>query len=105
MSRERFTVEKTKAGFQFVIPGTERPDPPPRIRYAVDRENGRDQFVLPGAERIGAGALATRLMALPLRPRRGQKSLVGTALFGRARSGSDATTMDRHRATSPRTAA
>ena len=82
MKSERFAVEKTRAGFQFVIPGTERAAHASRIRYAVDRVADHDQFVLPGAEKIENGVLAARLMSMPLRPRRGQKSVAGTALFG-----------------------
>ncbi len=82
MTRELFAVERTEAGFQFVIPGTERTAPRPVKRFAVDRDGDGDQFVLPGAERIGMGALVARLAAKPIRSRRGQKSVFGTALFG-----------------------
>lgn len=82
MTRERYAGEKTRAGYQFVIPGTEREAPRPVKRFAVDRDGDRDQYVLPGAERIGTGALVARLAAKPIRPRRGQKSVDGTALFG-----------------------
>ncbi len=65
-----------------MIPGTERPArarPPKRPAYAAEG----DQLVIPGAEPIGTRALLERLAARPIRPSRGQKSLAGTALFGR----------------------
>ena len=51
MVGQRFNVERTAAGQQFVIPGTEKPRAAPRIKYA--REGS--QLVIPGAEQ---GAVA-----------------------------------------------
>jgi hypothetical protein len=81
MVEQRFNVERTKAGQQFVIPGTEKPIPKPRKKYASDGS----QLVIPGAEQISEKALLKRLMRKPFRPRVGQRSLSGTSLFGNAR--------------------
>ena len=81
MVKQRFDVERTGAGQQFVIPGTEKPTPVPRTRYATDGS----QLVIPGAERISGKVLLNRLMGKPFRPRVGQRDLTGTSLFGRAR--------------------
>ena len=80
--RQKYQVEKTSVGLQFVIPGTERAmlAPSPSRPYETDGV----QFVIPGAEQIGTGELLMRKMAEPLKPRRGQKSLIGTALFSPA---------------------
>jgi hypothetical protein len=78
MVPSKFNVERTAAGQQFVIPGTEKPRPVSRPRYAKDGT----QLVIPGAEQIGPKALLTRLLDKPLRPRVGQRSLSGTSLFG-----------------------
>ena len=77
--RQKYQVEKTSVGMQFVIPGTERVMPAaiPSQPYETDGV----QFVIRGAEQIGSGELLMRKMAEPLKPRRGQKSLIGTALF------------------------
>ena len=77
MVEERFNVERTGAGHQFVIPGTEKPIPGPKIGYASDGS----QLVIPGAEQISGKALLNRLMQKPFRPRVGQRSLSGTSLF------------------------
>jgi hypothetical protein len=82
MVKQRFNVERTGAGHQFVIPGAEKPTPVPRIKYATDGS----QLVIPGAERIGGKVLLNRLMRKPFRPRVGQRDLSGTSLFGCARS-------------------
>jgi hypothetical protein len=82
MTRSSFTAERTAAGLQYVIPGTERPAPPKRPARPVYGSEG-DQLVIPGAEPIGTRALLERRAARPLRPARAQKSLAGTALFGR----------------------
>ena len=78
--RQKYQVEKTSVGLQFVIPGTERVTPAaaPLLRYATDG----GQFVIPGAEQIGTGELLMRKMAKPIRPRTHQRVLAGTALFG-----------------------
>ena len=81
MAEQRFNVERTKAGHQFVIPGTEKPIPAPRIRYP----NEGSQLVIPGAEQISGKTLLNRLMQKPFRPRDGQRGLSGTSLFGSTR--------------------
>ena len=78
MDKKQFNFEPTSAGQQFVIPGTEKPTPLPRKRYKKDG----DQLVIPGAEQITPGQLVARLAEKPIRPRVGQKSMSGTALFG-----------------------
>lgn len=82
MAKQRFNVEHTNAGLQFVIPGTEKPVAAPRIRYASDGS----QLVIPGAERMSRKDLLTRILHKPLRPRVMQRSLAGTTLFGAVRS-------------------
>ena len=78
--RQKYQVEKTSVGLQFVIPGTERvmSAPSPSRSYATDG----GQFVIPGAEQIGTGEFLTRKMASPMMPRTHQRGLAGTALFG-----------------------
>lgn len=75
--------ERTAAGMQYIIPGTERNV----IRKPSARPLTRDgeQFVLPGAEKMSVGELLSRRDQLPLRPRRAQLSLNGTSLFGASR--------------------
>ena len=80
MADNQFNVELTLAGQQFVIPGTEKPNPVPRKRYAKEGS----QLVIPGAEQISPKALVNRLMQKPIRPRVGQRAPTGTALFGAA---------------------
>jgi len=80
MGEQRFNVERTRAGQQFVIPGTENPIPAPRIKYPSDG----GQLVIPGAERVSGKVLLMRFLQRPLRPRVGQRSLDGTSLFGSA---------------------
>lgn len=70
-------TERTAAGLQYVIPGTERRVPPRPVRYPRDGA----QFVIPGAERIGYGELLKRRMAQKLLPRRGQRPAQTTPLF------------------------
>ena len=72
------SFERTPIGMQYVIPGTERPVRPKRRVYRADG----DQLVIPGAERISTGEYLARLAEKPIRPRRGQRGLRGTALFG-----------------------
>jgi hypothetical protein len=81
MAKQRFSVERTGAGQQFVIPGTEKPTPVPLTKYATDGS----QLVIPGAEQITGKVLLNRLMRKPFRPRVGQRDLSGTSLFGRDR--------------------
>ncbi len=78
MARQRFNVERTSAGLQYIIPGTEKPATAPRIKYASDGS----QFVIPGAEKVSAKILLNRFMAQPLCARVGQRSLASTPLFG-----------------------
>jgi hypothetical protein len=71
------STEKTAAGEQYVIPGFERIIPAPRPVFPLDGA----QLVIPGAERISDRALAARLMAQPLGPRRGQVAICRSPLF------------------------
>jgi len=72
------TTERTAIGDQYVLLGAERIAKPKRRTYNADG----DQLVIPGAERISMQAHLARLAEKPLQPRRGQRSLRGTALFG-----------------------
>jgi hypothetical protein len=63
---------------QYIIPGAERIAKPKRRTFKVDG----DQLVIPGAERITTRAYLARLAEKPITPRRGQRGLRGTALFG-----------------------
>ncbi len=77
-------IEKTKEGWQYVIPGTERIIPKkvkPR-RYTVDTIEGYTQYVIPGAEQVSLREILARKMAQPIMAKKRQKSLVGTPLFG-----------------------
>ena len=78
--RQKYQVEKTSVGMQYVIPGAERITPVavPSMRYSTDGT----QFVIPGAEQISTGELLMRKMVEPIRPRSRQRGLAGTALFG-----------------------
>lgn len=78
MGKQPFNVERTTAGMQFVIPGTEKPVQPTRVKYAADGA----QLVIPGAERLDGRALLNWIANKPLRPRAGQRGLAGTPLFG-----------------------
>ena len=78
MAEHRFNVERTRAGQQFVIPGTEKPIPVPSVKYSSDGS----QFVIPGTEQVSGRVLLDRFMQMPLRPRVGQRSLAATPLFG-----------------------
>jgi hypothetical protein len=81
--RQKYQVEKTSVGMQYVIPGAERivPVAAPSMRYSTDGT----QFVIPGAEQISTGELLMKKMAEPIRPRTRQRGLAGTALFGKQR--------------------
>ena len=78
--RQKYQVEKTSVGMQYVIPGAERITPVevPSIQYSTDGA----QFVIPGAEQISTGALLMRKIAEPIKLRTRQLGLAGTALFG-----------------------
>ena len=80
---QKYQVEKTSVGMQYVIPGAERivPVAVPSMRYSTDGT----QFVIPGAERISTRELVARMVAQPIRPRSRQRGLAGTALFGVSR--------------------
>lgn len=78
MAKQHISVERTSAGLQLVIPGTEKPAAPPRIAYAKEGL----QLVIPGAERISCRELMARLSQRPLRPRVNQRCLAGTSLLG-----------------------
>ena len=77
MRKDEFNMERTQAGMQFVIPGTEKPKAVPRVKYPHDGS----QLVIPGAEKISQSLLLARLTERPIKPRLGQKSLAGTPLF------------------------
>ena len=78
-TQPKYQFEKTNIGLQYVIPGAERvlPVTTPSAQFTSEGS----QFVIPGAEPISTRELISRKMAEPLKPRRGQKSLLGTALF------------------------
>ena len=78
--RQKYQVEKTSVGMQYVIPGAERITPvaTPSTQYPTDGA----QLVIPGAEQITTGELLMRKMAEPIRPRTRQRGMAGTALFG-----------------------
>ena len=78
-----FSVEKTSAGLQYVIPGAERPSTPTRPSYAIEQTPSGRQLVIPGAERISDGEYLARLIEKPLTPRRRQVGPTGTPLFSR----------------------
>jgi hypothetical protein len=78
MSPSDHEIEKTAAGLQYVMPGTERVRQP---RHRVSKTEG-DQYIIQGAERISTAEYVARLINKPLRPRRGQVGLHGTSLFG-----------------------
>ena len=78
--RQKYQVEKTSVGMQFVIPGTEQVMTAAAPSLLYETEGG--QFVIPGAEQISSGELLMRKMAEPIRPRTHQRGLAGTALFG-----------------------
>ena len=73
------TVEKTQWGLQYVLPGAERVMPAAAEQPVYPVEG--DQFVIPGAEPITTHELLRRKLAAPIKPRCGQKSIRGTALF------------------------
>ena len=77
---QKYQVENTSVGMQYVIPGAERivPVAVPSMQYSADGA----QFVIPGAEQISTGELLMRKMAEPIRPRSRQRGLAGTVLFG-----------------------
>ncbi len=77
MARDKFELEKTTAGLQFVIPGTEKPKAVPKVKYSFDNQ----QAVIPGAEQISQKRLLDRLQDKPITPRIGQKSPEGVPLF------------------------
>ena len=73
--RQKYQVEKTSIGLQYVIPGAERitPGATPAMRYPTDGA----QLVIPGAEQISTGELLMRKMAEPIRPRTRQRGVAG----------------------------
>ena len=76
------TIEKTAIGMQYVIPGAERVVKPRRRTFKSDG----NQLVIPGAEHISTREHLERLAEKPIKPRRGQVGLRGTALFGRSKA-------------------
>lgn len=77
----QFCVEQTSVGLQYVIPGTELMQQTKAQIFASDG----DQLVIPGGEKISTGELLRRKISSPMRPRVGQKPLLGTALFSQRR--------------------
>lgn len=77
--RSKSQVEKTSWGYQYVLPGAERKLSAAKEQPTYPVEG--DQFVIPGAESITTRELLRRKLAAPIRPRCGQKSIRGTALF------------------------
>ena len=84
MTPAHFTSEKTAAGQQYVIPGTERGEKPKRRRFKTEMTPAGDQFMIPGTEPISTREYLARLAERPLAPRRGQIGLRGAGLFGAA---------------------
>ena len=80
MVEQRFNVERTPAGQQLVIPGTEKLRPAAKAKDAKDGS----QLVIPGAEQVSPKTHLTRLFQKPLRPRVGQRGLAGTSLFSKS---------------------
>jgi hypothetical protein len=78
MTNHEFPTEKTSAGLQFIIPGTEKPKPARKVHFAYEDT----QAIIPGAEKITNKQLIDRLKDKPIKPRVAQKALHGTALFG-----------------------
>jgi hypothetical protein len=74
-----YTIERTRSGFQYLIPGTERRTLPKCAKPEHSREG--DQYVIPGAEPITTRELLSRLAGKPIRPRRAQQGLKGARLF------------------------
>src|SRR5665809_117202 len=62
-----YTIERTRSGFQYLIPGTERRTLPKCAKPEHSREG--DQYVIPGAEPITTRELLSRLAGKPIRPR------------------------------------
>ena len=75
--------EKTKDGWQYVLPGAERVRPKKAKRYSFETDliGGKEQFVIPGAEQECLRVILERKCNTPFRPRKYQKSLHGTPLF------------------------
>ena len=72
-------VEETQWGYQYVLPGAERIFSVAAEQPTYPAEG--NQFVIPGAEQITTRELLQRKLAAPIRPRCGQTSIRGTALF------------------------
>lgn len=77
--KQEFKVERTRAGLQFVIPGTETAAQKTKIKYSSEE----GQFVLPGTERLSTRKFCDLIGDRPIRPRVAQRSPAGTALFSR----------------------
>lgn len=80
MGHADYPVEKTSLGEQYIIPGTERRTRPKSSRPECPLEG--EQYILPGTEPISTGELLCRMAEKPLQPRRAQRSINTTALFG-----------------------
>jgi hypothetical protein len=74
-----YPIERTGAGLQYLIPGTERRTLPKCAKPEHAREG--DQYVIPGAEPISTRELLSRLAGKPIQPRRTQRGLKGARVF------------------------
>lgn len=79
MAADKFPVEKTRLGDQYLIPGTEQRTRPKSVRPECPLEG--DQYALPGTEPISTREHLSRLAEKPIQPRRAQLSVNTTALF------------------------
>ena len=84
MTPAEFTSEKTAAGQQYVIPGTERATKPKRRRFKTETTPAGVQFLIPGTEPISTKEYLARLAEKPMKPRHGQIGLRGAGLFAGA---------------------
>lgn len=85
MTPADFTIEKTAAGQQYVIPGTERILKLKPRKFKTETTPAGEQFLFPGTEPISTKEYMARLVERPLTPRRGQVGLRGSGLFGTCR--------------------
>lgn len=81
MTPADFAMEKTAAGQQYLIPGTERIVKPKRRGFKTEATPAGDQYLIPGTEPISTKEYLARLADRPLTPRRAQIGLRGAGLF------------------------
>ena len=77
MTKDKFNIEKTHAGFQFVIPGTEKAKTQSRVKYAIDG----CQFIFPGTDKISNKEMLARSQQKPTLAKVAQRNLSETPLF------------------------